>query len=301
MAFKVAYVGDNLGCIQAEALGGQLANVLGHEIEFLPVVEPVASIEANSVFASPTYVALHNLEANILVRSLQDVPINISDGLSLASVTERIDPREAAITENMLPLVAMPTGTEVIVDNPRRAATVKRLRPDLVPKLQHICAEQIVTDVNAQVTPAGIVALSDLTWLGLESSAAEIMQLGDVIPAPGQGSLGLIIRADDEVAKKAVEKVKHAPSFACVEAERALFSMLDIGMHMPVGANATIENNRMIFRAAIMSYDGTKCASAIQEGAANEGHAIAMKVADELSANGGDELLLAAYQGLPQS
>ncbi len=274
---------------RGKAVAGQLARfVQGTRVSVVPVEPGEPSPGEMSVFASPLDVALMNGEVDLAVTALQETACDVPAGLKLAAVTQRIDCRDAAVTASQLPLVAMPEGTQVIIDCPRRAIQVKRLRADLEPIVVPMRPDALARSVSAGDDQAGVIGLGELRWMGAEGSAAEIFSIDAMMTAPGQGALALIVRDGDTTVEKVALAAHHKPTWVCVRAERALFSTLGWSSYIPAGAVAELRDGKLHMRAAAFGPDGQGVARGEAEGDPEQPADVAAEVAEKLNADGAE-------------
>lgn len=292
MDVKIGYLSGKLGESQARALVANLERLLTKtHVEAAPV-EPDDSLPyCESVFATALEIALLNGEVDAVVTSLHEVGVLLSEGLKLAAVTQRIDIREAAVTSNGLPLRAMPEGTQVVVDGPRRAHQVPLLRPDLEPVIVNIRPERLLSSIENDDDQAGLLAMSDLCWLHLDDRAAEILSIEEVLPGAGQGALGIVIREIDTLVEKAVLAVNHKPTWKCVQAERTLIAELGWNSCAPVGVHAELTDEKLHLRASAFGVKGVEIACAESSGPADDVEKLAKSVAEDLIRAGGDRII----------
>ncbi len=295
MKLRIGYLQDDLGEVQARALAKQLFRLAkGVDIDLAPVPAGETRPGEGNVFASPLEIALMNRDAEIAVTGLQDIGILVAEGVTLAAVTERIDPREAAITQTKLPLLAVPEGSTVLVDGPRRARQIKRLRADLEPVVRALKLSAIEQLVTSGEVAAGVVSLADLKWLGKEDSAAEIIGLEEMLPGPGQGSLGLLVHQQDSVAIKVARAVHHKPTWACVKAERDILAELGFNAYVPVGVSAKLEGDKLSVEAKVFGPDGEVVAEAAGAGPLEDSYVLTKRLAETLLSPRGEEALRSA-------
>jgi hydroxymethylbilane synthase len=292
MDLRIGFLNGDLGETQARALVTQLGKLLKDDNVTAVGIEPSESATyAEGVFASPLDVSLLNTEVEAYICSLQDVPILLPEGLILAAATQRVDVREAAVTTNGLPLRAMPEGTQVVVDGPRRAHQVRALRGDLEPIVMSLRPEKVMAAIEAGDDQAGIFAMSDLQWMRKDSRAAEILSTDEMLPGAGQGALGLVVREIDVNVAKALKSVNHKATFACVNVERALLAAIGWSSGVPVGALAEpAEGDAVNVRASAFAADGT-AATAEGAGSAADPEALGKTVAADLMGAGGERIV----------
>jgi hydroxymethylbilane synthase len=292
---RLGHFRDAVGEAQAGAVARELARVLpGTDVSLVPV-EPDSEPEAvaKGVLASGLELALMNEEADLAAGSLQNIGVLIPEGLKLAAVTQRIDARDAVLTRTRQPLRAMPARTEVLVDCPRRAAQLRKLRYDLVPVVRALRTENLVEAVlETEGAPAGVCALSDLRWMGREPDAAEILAVKEMLPGPGQGAVGLEIRDGDSSAEKAALALHHRRTWSCARAEREVIAGLGWSAYVPLAAFAEIEGDDTLrLRAAVFGPAGEYLASAEICDSPQRATTCARTVIEDLKGAGAEQVL----------
>src|SRR2546422_6516446 len=169
---------------------------------------------------------------DVAVHSLKDLPTTLPAGLALGAIPARHDPREALV--NGRSLLDLAAGTRVGTSSLRRVAQVRFLRPDLeVVPLRGNVPTRVRKVETHDGLDAALLAIAGLERLGLGAKASVIDPL-DVMPAPGQGALGLEIRDDDKSTRKALQPLHDSASAEAVTAERALLAALGGGCQAPV-------------------------------------------------------------------
>ena len=198
------------------------------------VDRPLHEMEGKGFFTKEIEDALLNGRIDIAVHSLKDLPTALPPGLKLGPVPARHDPRDALV--NGESLNALPSGTRLGTSSLRRVAQVRYLRPDLeVVPLRGNVPTRVKKVEQRQGLDAALLAIAGLERLGLGSKATPIDPL-EVMPAPGQGALGIELRADDTSTEKAVQPLHDAVSATAVIAERTLLAALGGGCQAPVAA-----------------------------------------------------------------
>ncbi|MHC4201499.1 MAG: hypothetical protein ACYSU0_16040 [Planctomycetota bacterium] len=297
MELKVGCDAGPLGETQGAALVAQLSKLVqGAEVKLVPVPPGEEPPAYERVFASALELALLNGEVDIAVRNLHHIGIfppdgtGLVEGVKLAAVTQRIDEREAVVTGSQLPLMAMPEGTQVIVDCPRRACQVRGLRGDLEPVIVSVAPEALIESIAAGDAQAVLVALADLRWMNCEANAAEILPVETVMPAPGQGALGMLVREADAFEKAALA-VHHKSTWPCVRAERAVFAALGWTAFSPAAAVAEIKDEVLALRAAAFGPEGDEVVRAEGSGDPHGFKEIAQGVVEKLKAGGAEAIV----------
>ena len=198
------------------------------------VDRPLHELEGKGFFTKEIEEALLDGRIDVAVHSLKDLPTTLPAGLALGAIPERHDPREALVNGRSLSDLA--AGARVGTSSLRRIAQVRFLRPDLeVVPLRGNVPTRVRKVETHDGLDAALLAIAGLERLGLGGKGAVIDPF-DVMPAPGQGALGIEIRDNDKTTRKALQPLHDAASAAAVTAERALLAALGGGCQAPVAA-----------------------------------------------------------------
>jgi hydroxymethylbilane synthase len=232
--------------------------------------------------------ALLRGDVDLAVHSAKDVPAELADGIVIAAVPPRADPRDALC--GAAGLGDLRAGTRVGTSSLRRAAQLRALRDDLDLAEVRGNVDTRLGKLAAGDYDAIVLALAGLQRLG-RGDAADAT-LDDMVPAAGQGALAVTVRAGDDAARAAVERISDADAFACLAAERALVRALEADCHTPVGGHATTADGgrRMTLRAFVGRADGAMWLRD-ELGGPFEPEALGTEVAARLRAAGADEVL----------
>ena len=202
------------------------------------VDRPLHELEGKGFFTKEIEDALLDGRIDVAVHSLKDLPTTLPDGLALGAVPARHDPRDALVARDraVVSLLALPPGGRVGTSSLRRVSQVRYLRPDVeVVSLRGNVPTRVRKVDEGEGLDAALLAVAGLERLGLGDRAARVDPF-DVMPAPGQGALGLEIRADDGGTRAALRPLADAASTAAVAAERAVLAALGGGCQAPVAA-----------------------------------------------------------------
>ena len=238
---KIGTRGSQLARWQAEWVQGQLAaNGVRAEIVVIKtrgdaeVDRPLHELEGKGFFTKEIEDALLDGRIDIAVHSLKDLPTTLPTGLALGAVPKRHDPREALV--NGTSLTTLAPGTRVGTSSLRRVTQVRFLRPDLeVVPLRGNVPTRVRKVETHDGLDAALLAIAGLERLGL-GTRGSLIDPFEVMPAPGQGALGIEIRADDKATAAALGPLQDAASSIAVTAERALLAALGGGCQAPVAA-----------------------------------------------------------------
>lgn len=216
---------------------------------------PLAKIGGKGLFTKEIEEALLDQRIDLAVHSLKDLPTELPEGLAVASIPQREDPRDALVGAT---LETLPQGARVGTSSLRRAAQLRALRPDL-----EILDVRGNVDTRLRKQQEGqydalVMAAAGLARLGLAEHIAAYLDPVAFLPAVAQGALAIETRDDGGAAWKACLALSDARATAEITAERALLAMLGGGCQVPLGAHATAHGNRLELRAVVVSPDGRR-------------------------------------------
>jgi hydroxymethylbilane synthase len=214
--------------------------------------EPIWSIGGKGVFVKEVQVAVLDGRADVAVHSAKDLPAGTPDGLTLAAVPERGDPRDALVGGSLLDL---PTGARVATGSVRRRAQLADLRPDLTfDGLRGNIATRLS---KADGYDAIVVAAAALQRLALSDRIADILSTRLMLPQVAQGALAVECRSDDHEMRSQLDAIEHRDSRRSVDAERAFLAELGGDCDLPAGAYAVaIDDGRLRLEGLLASLDG---------------------------------------------
>ena len=254
----------------ARAQTDLIARLLGVEVE--PVVidtqgdrqtdVPIWELGGRGVFVKEVQAAVLDGRADFAVHSAKDLPSSTLDGLTIASVPERADARDALVGQR---LDALPPGARVGTGSVRRRAQLAWLRPDLT-------FGGLRGNIDTRLSKAGsfsaiVVAAAALARLGRTSDLTEVLPAEVLVPQVGQGALAVECRAGDEVTLAALAAIEHGPSRRAVDAERAWLNEVGGGCDLPVGAYATVDvEGHITMTAMVGTPDGRVMLRDLDEG-----------------------------------
>ena len=195
--------------------------------------------------------ALRHGEIDIAVHSLKDLPTGERDGLVIAAILEREDPRDVLVTRARGGLATLAHGALVGTSSPRRDAFLRALRPDAVLRPIRGNVDTRLRKVRDGEYDGTVLALAGLRRLGIDVGANEILDADACLPAPGQGALAVQCRGDDADTIELVSRIDHPPTRRAVEAERAVLSVLGASCEIPLGTWARIVDDEIELDAAL--------------------------------------------------
>jgi hydroxymethylbilane synthase len=292
---RVGTRGSRLALTQTESIVAKL----DAPAEIVPIVTagdrsaaPLEQIGGTGVFVSALRSALREGEIDLAVHSYKDLPTAPGEGIVIAAVPIREDPRDALVARDGLTLAELPPGSRVGTGSPRRAAQLRALGFGLV-------VEQLRGNVDTRLRrvaeggfDAVVLALAGLRRLGREDEVTEILDPIQVLPAPAQGALAVECRSSERGVIEFVSTVDDPDTRAAVEAERALLAALEAGCTAPVGALAEIAEGAEIYlRGSVTAPDGSRAVRLSATGPVTDADGIGRRLAAELIAEGADTMM----------
>lgn len=258
---------------------------------------PLPQLGGEGAFTKEIQKALLAGRVDIAVHSLKDLPTLPVAGLLLAAVPPRGSRSDVLISRRHPSFDALPRHAVVGTSSLRRQAQALARRPDL--RLVNVRGniETRLRKLDEGGLDALILAEAGLARLGLEGAITERLDPTWMLPAVGQGALGLECRAGDAIHIGLAAQVDDSPSHQAVLAERALLRALGGGCQMPIGAAATVRTDRLHLRAAVVSPDGKRRVEGEAEGPARDAEALGQALAQELLGRGAAELLAGTATG----
>lgn len=211
----------------------------------------LTQIGGTGVFVSALRESLLSGEVDFAVHSLKDLPTAQPDGISLAAVPPRDDPRDALIARDGAKLADLPRAARIGTGSPRRAAQLKLLRADLEPVPIRGNANTRLDKVTTGEMDAVLLAYAGLGRIGYLDAITQIFEPEEMLPAPGQGALAVECRAADSELRELLATIDDAAARAAAAAERTLLAALEAGCSAPVGAYATLTGTTLDLVGAV--------------------------------------------------
>lgn len=249
---------------------------------------PLAEIGGKELFTKEIEQALLDGRIDIAVHSTKDMPTLLPEGLAIACFLPREDVRDALISLRARRLADLPDGAVVGTSSLRRAAQLRRLRPDLAIVDFRGNVQTRLGKLAAGEAAATLLACAGLRRLGLDEWLAAAIPVDDILPAVGQGAICVETRTDHDAANILLAALHHADTADCVTAERAFLAALDGSCRTPIAALAEIDGDGLRLRGQVFSPDGRRGETietrGAREAAANLGRAAGLDLKDRLPA-----------------
>ncbi len=231
---------------------------MGHSVSILGMTtlgdqildRALSQVGGKGLFVKELEVALEAGSADLAVHSLKDVPMELPEGFSLACVMEREDPRDAFVSPHYANLAALPQGAVVGTSSLRRMALLRALRPDLKIEPLRGNLDTRLRKLDEGQYDAIVLAAAGLKRLKLEARIRDIFEPEVMLPAAGQGALGIEVRSDGVDVTAAITPLIHQPTWLAVAAERAVSRAMGGSCSMPLAAYATLAGDVLTIHAA---------------------------------------------------
>lgn len=253
---------------------------------------PIAAVGGKGVFTKEIEDALLNQTIDLAVHSMKDLPTELPDGLTIATVPVREDSRDVLVAKNGLKLAALARGARVATGSLRRQAQLLHHRGDLVVTPIRGNVDTRLRKLDAGEADGLIMAAAGLKRIGHAERIGEFLPDEICVSAVAQGALAIEAR-DDGVVRELLGFLHDASAAAETVAERALLRSLSGGCHVPIGARARADGELLAMIAIVASPDGATLCRAQLAGRTNEADILGQRLADELRRQGAEKILAA--------
>lgn len=251
----------------------------------------LSKVGGKGLFVKELEEALLDGRCDLAVHSMKDVPAEFPQGLMLGPVLSREDPRDALLSLSWSCLTALPVGSRVGSSSLRRQSQLLAMRPDL-----HVIP--LRGNVNTRINKlihgdfdAIVLAAAGVKRLGMTQHVVEYFDMKQMLPANGQGAVGIELRADDPETFALVQPLDDPVTRQCVLAERAFLGTLKGGCQTPIAGHAVWEGGRLKLEGRVLSLDGQTCFAGAIEGLPDEAQPLGEQLAGRLLDAGAAQLL----------
>jgi hydroxymethylbilane synthase len=243
------------------------------------------------LFVKELETAMVEGRADLAVHSMKDVPADLPDGFALAAITAREDPRDVLVSSKYKTLGEMPKGATLGTSSLRRSAQITERHPLLQVRLLRGNVDTRLAKLDRGEYDAIVLAAAGLARLGLEARITARLEADEMLPAPGQGALGIECLAGRAEIAALLAPLADSATTICVRAERAVSRALGGSCALPLAAYAEIVKNQLRLRALVASADGKRVIRTDFVGEAADPQGLGARAADELRRHGADEIL----------
>jgi hydroxymethylbilane synthase len=256
---------------------------------------PLAKVGGKGLFVKELETGMLAGEADIAVHSMKDVPVEFPDGLMLAVICEREDPRDAFVSNKIESIDELPQGAVVGTSSLRRQSQLRAWRPD-------VQIRDLRGNVNTRLKKldngdydAIILASAGLIRLGFEDRIKHPIDTSISLPAIGQGAVGIECRVGDERILNLIEPLNHSETSTCVQAERAMNHRLEGGCQVPIAGYAQLDDWNLSMRGLVGRPDGQLVIRGEVQGHSDQAEQLGIQLAEDLLARGAKEILQEVY------
>ena len=256
---------------------------------------PLAKVGGKGLFVKEIEEALLDNSVDLAVHSMKDVPTELPDGLGIVAVSEREDPRDAVLGRVSTPIMELPQGAKIGTSSLRRQAQLFAVRPDFAIEPLRGNINTRLRKLKEGMYDAIILAMAGVKRLGWEKEVTEVIDPDVMLPAIGQGALGIEARLDDEITLERIAFLNDDVTSSCVAAERAFLHRLEGGCQVPIAAYAVREGDEIQLTGLVGSVDGTRIIRDSDQGPADEAVRLGDALAGRILEAGGREILEEVY------
>ena len=256
---------------------------------------PLAKIGGKGLFIKELEVGMLEGTADIAVHSMKDVPVEFPEGLELAVIMEREDPRDAFVSNNFDSIDALPEGATVGTASLRRQCQIQARRPDLKITPLRGNVNTRLSKLDNGDYDAIILAAAGLIRLGFSERIRAFIEPDESLPAIGQGAIGIECRSDDERIKALIVPLHHSETSTRLVAERAMNERLNGGCQVPIAGYSEIGDGVLLLRALVGHPDGTGLVQGVISGKPEDAEELCQALADDLLSRGAREILAEVY------
>ncbi|MBW1798583.1 MAG: hydroxymethylbilane synthase [Deltaproteobacteria bacterium] len=256
---------------------------------------PLSKIGGKGLFVKEIEDALLKKQVHVAVHSMKDVPAELPDELMLSAFPEREDPRDAFISLKDQSIEDLPEGSRVGTSSLRRAAQLLHVRADLDMVALRGNVDTRLRKLESGEVDAIILAEAGLRRLGLADRITQVLPSEQVLPAIGQGALGLEVRRDDHDTISLLDFLNHEPTEITVRAERAFLKELEGGCQVPIAGFALLNPNKLHLRGMVAEIDGSRIIRDEISGNMDQAEEMGINLAKRLLDAGAGEILSRIY------
>jgi hydroxymethylbilane synthase len=306
--------GSKLALWQAEWIGSELQRVhpaLDIELNKIKTMGdkildvPLAQVGGKGLFVKEIEEAMLRKEADIAVHSMKDVPTEFPEGLHLAVICRREDPRDALIVSKQLRvksekgtkslLYALPQDVKIGTSSLRRSCQLLSIRPDFKIAQLRGNLDTRLRKLDEGQFDAVVLAAAGIRRLGLSERITEILPFEISLPAIGQGAIGIECRVDDEFIHGLIAPLNHPSTSVCVKAERAFLRRLEGGCQVPIAALARLATSSLVIDGLVGSISGDRIIRGHIKGKTEQAEQLGVLLGEDILSRGAKKILDEVY------
>jgi hydroxymethylbilane synthase len=261
---------------------------------------PLSEVGGKGLFTKEIDEALLDGRVDAAVHSMKDIPFQLAPGIDFAAIPEREDPRDALVS-NGRRIDALPPAARIGTSSLRRQVQLKHRFPSM-----RIISLRGNVDTRLRKLADGefdaiVLALAGLRRLGRESVVTQILEEEFMLPAIGQGALGIVCRENDVATREQLAVLDHMPTHVAVTAERGLLSALEGSCKVPIAGHAILEGGRIVLRGLVANLEGTTVIKGEATGEPEKAHQLGISLGKDLISRGAGRILAEISQhGTPR-
>ncbi len=264
---------------------------------------PLAKVGGKGLFVKEIEEALLRKEADIAVHSMKDVPTEFPEGLHLAVICKREDPRDVLISRvqgskfKIQNFKSIPHKAKIGTSSLRRSCQILNIRPDLIIEQLRGNVDTRIRKLDEGKYDAIILAAAGAKRLGLGNRITEFLSFEVSLPAIGQGAIGIECREDDEFVNRIILPLNHFETAICVKAERAFLKKLEGGCQVPIAAHAVfVEQDKISLDGLVGSIEGDRIIKGNKKGHISDAEKIGIELAEDILSRGAKLILDEVYK-----
>ena len=269
------------------------------KVELIPMVtqgdiildSPLSKIGGKGLFVKQLEQAILNNEADIAVHSIKDIPAQFPEGLMLAAICQRDEVRDAFVANKYASLNDLPEGAIVGTSSLRRQCQLRSHYPHLIIKDLRGNVGTRLNKLDDGQYDAIILASVGLKRLSLEHRITQYIDTDLILPAVGQGAIGIESRTDDKQILDIISVLDDKKSRVCIQAERAMNNALQGGCQVPIAGYCRLNNDQLMLQGLVGRVDGSKIIKQQITGCINEAESLGEELAKQLLNQGADLIL----------
>lgn len=251
----------------------------------------LVNIGGKGLFVKELEEALLRNDADIAVHSMKDVVVDLPENLILHTILKREDSRDVLISNRYKQINALPDNSIIGTSSLRRQSQLKRLCPNIVLKDLRGNVETRLRKLDEGEFDAIVLAAAGMIRLDLRDRITQFVSDSLLLPAIGQGAIGIECRADDFITQELITPLNHEETSQCILAERAFSRRLQGGCQLPIAALASIEGKEIILRGLVAKLNGSEIIKSERKGDISDFENIGISLADLLLERGADVIL----------